>query len=1124
MKKIVTAFFSEIRKRQNLLLKMKLTFLALFLSLMQLSASVYSQATKFSFELKQKQVAEILREIESESNFRFFYQREQVDVERVITLNAKNNSVEEILTAMFKDEGIKFKVLDNDLILLSPETKNFSELIDDATMQQNSITGKVTDESGQPLPGVTVVVKGTTTGTVTDMDGNYTIAGIPDNATLLFSFVGMKSQEVVVGNQTSINITMVVDAIGLEEVVAIGYATVKKSDLTGSVASIKMEDVPTVGNLNLSQALRGITAGLNINGGSSAGSEPSMSIRGKTSLSASDYPLIVLDGIIFNGSISDINIDDVERIEVLKDASAAAVYGSRSANGVLLITTKKGRSGKPRLSFNSYIGAQDITSNPVKMMNAEQYGIKQVDYNYLQKLYGWYAKHPTGPNDLGGKPVRPDVNDPDVVTSVLRSQDEINNYLEGNEIDWIDEVTRVALMQNYNLNISGGADRYHYYMSGSYTDQDGVMINDSFKRITLSTKVDAKITNWFTLGLNTSFSTRDYSGLATTMEYAKNASPLASMYDENGNYPLTFNTEVLMSHPLRNTLVDNEDIRKNIFATVYAKIDIPMVDGLKYEFNYSTNNYIRNYNNFLPNTVYEGAQSNGLATISNYETKSWIFNNIINYSHVFSDSHNVGGTLLYSREQRNGQSSSISARQFENQSLGYNNVAMAELSSVGSGAWDENSISYMIRLNYTYKSKYLLTGTVRKDGFSGFGANNKYATFSSLSTAWVASNETFMQNTKDWLDLLKLRLSYGENGNQGIGRYSSLARMGLNTYVSGTSPIIGIYPRTLGNDDLGWEKTTSFNIGVDYAILSRRVSGSFELYSAQTSDVLVTRSLPGSTGYRSVWTNIGQVDNKGIEAELSTVNIESELRWESRFVFSLNRDKISKLYGDGKDDIGNSWFIGEPISAIYDYKRTGGVWTEQELYEGKTLQGFYPGQFRLKDFNDDGNIDANNDRVIVGYATPNYRFSIGNDFYYKNFKLSFILNSIQGGNGYYIQNNKVFLETTSAFDYAARTNQPAIRENWLPDNGVNDAPAVYNYPRIQSGNYQDRSFVRLQDMSLTYRFDKEKIKLAKIEGLQLSLSGKNLYTWTKWDGYDPEIGGATLPLMRSFSLGIKVDL
>jgi hypothetical protein len=347
--------------------------------------------------------------------------------------------------------------------------------------------------------------------------------------------------------------------------------------------------------------------------------------------------------------------------------------------------------------------------------------------------------------------------------------------------------------------------------------------------------------------------------------------------------------------------------------------------------------------------------------------------------------------------------------------------------------------------------------------------------------------------------------------------------MSTATYVFESNSAIGVIPSSLGNAQLGWETTRSTNLGIDYSILNNRIAGEIDVYKASTENVLVRRSLPGATGYTSVWTNIGEIGNKGIELELRTVNFDSQFHWDSRFVFALNRDEIVTLYGDGKDDIGNQWFLGEPISAIYDYERTGGVWTEEEFYNGQVLDNFYPGQFRLKDFNGDNEITSSDDRTIVGYATPNYRFSIGNNLSYKNFSLSFLLNSIMGGNGYYIQNLKTLLEATESYDYANRINAPAVRTYWTPDNGVDNAPAVYNYPSRSSGNYQDRSFIRLQDLALTDRFDQSFLSKYDITGLQIYLSGKNLYTWTKWEGFDPELGGSSDLMMRSLTLGLRLS-
>jgi TonB-linked SusC/RagA family outer membrane protein len=561
-----------------------------------------------------------------------------------------------------------------------------------------------------------------------------------------------------------------------------------------------------------------------------------------------------------------------------------------------------------------------------------------------------------------------------------------------------------------------------------------------------------------------------------------------------------------MAHPLRSEYFDNEEYRKNVFASGYARITVPGVKGLTYDFNYSNNYSSHDKDTFYPSTTYEGRADNGVAAIDNSVRTNWIYNHILKYANQLGKDHALDVTLVYTRDKTFGKGSSIDAKRFSTEVLGFHDVGLAELFTVGSSAYDQNSLGYMARLNYIFKERYLLTGTYRKDGFSGFGADHKFADFYSLSAAWNITEEGFMEGTRGWLDNMKIRVSYGENGNQGIGRYSSLSRMETLLYAFGSNSGIGIGPSTIGNNDLGWETTKSTNFGIDYSILKNRISGNIDYYTGKTNDVLVQRSLPGATGYTQVWTNIGEIGNKGIEVELKTVNIEGPLRWESRFVFSLNRDKIVTLYGDGKDDIGNEWFIGEPISAIYDYERTGGVWTEQELYSGQIQDDFYPGQFRLKDINGDNSINPGDDRTIVGYGTPNYRFSIGNTLTYKNFTLAFLINSIQGGNGYYMQDLSRFLEATSDYDYAQRQNQPAIRTNWTPDNGVTDAPAVYNYPSVASGNYQDRSFVRLQDVSLQYTFNKALLEKLRLQNMSVFISGKNLYTWTKWEGFDPELG------------------
>ncbi len=1000
-----------------------------------------------------------------------------------------------------------------------------------SAMAQKTVTGTVTDDSGAPLPGVTAVVKGTTVGTVTNVDGVYNLS-VPENAkTLQFSFIGMKTQDVEIGTQTSISVSMATDAIGLDEVIAVGYGTMRKSDLTGAVARVSFDDKSLQSNMNILQTLSGASAGINVQQSGAAGGEPDFSIRGKTSLSASDKPLIVLDGIIYNGAIADINVSDVKSVDILKDASAAAVYGSRSANGVILITTKQGNSEKPQVNFNMYYGFQDITNTPMKVMNADQYAIRLTDYYYQQKLYTWYKTNPTSD---AGKPVRPDITDRNVVSTTLRTQEEKDNYLAGNEIDWVDEVLQQAPIQNYNLSYSGKSKSTNYYVSGSYANEEGVLKNDKFSRFTLRSNIESEINEWLTLGINTAYSYRDYSGLSarlddtTILADARNASPLANNKIGQADYDMYLTGEAYMPYPLVNLYADNSDIRNNLFIVGSAQIKLPWVEGLSLDINYSNTLNTRNNFSFFPSTHPDGAGNSGRGRKDHIENRSWIQNNILNYLRSFGD-HNVNATFLYSREHSQQNTSRLEAQGFENQGLGYNGLGLGTISTVSTtengGTWAEDGISYMGRVNYSFKNRYYLTGTVRRDGYSGFGANNKFANFPSVSVGWVLSDESFMSGIS--FPYMKIRASYGINGNQGLGRYKSFSTMSTLSYIYGAETSIGVYPSgSLGNDDLKWEKTASLNMGVDFAFLDQRISGSLDLYNANTTDVLVKRALPPTAGYENVFTNIGGINNKGVEVMLNTLNIQqNDFKWTSNLTFSMNRNEITKLYGGENDsDIGNEWFVGESISAQYDYEMAGGLWTENELYSGQTLAGWYPGQFKYVDQNTDGVIESTNDRKVIGYEDPNFRFSINNSMTYKNFTLNFLLNSITGGNGYYILENAGVLNTKWRSDDVYRTNMSAVRPYWTPDNGVNNATGIYNSPAVSSGIYESRGFIRLQDVSLSYKFDNSVLNRLKLNNLQVYVSGKNLYTWTKWSGWDPETGTSNTPLMRSFTVGLKLAL
>ena len=1043
------------------------------------------------------------------------YKDEIFDFSEKYSIDFENEKFEEILDAICRRANVDYEIRNRQIILKEKSSSSSRK-----NVQENiTVSGKITDSSGVPLPGATVVVKGTTTGIITDVDGKYSIANVPGDATLVFSFVGMKTQEILVDGKTMIDVLMEEDAIGIDEVVAIGYGTMKKSNLTGSVLSVDMKGKEMSVSIDLPQALQGYLPGVNATGGGAAGTSGSFSIRGQTSLSASDNPLIVIDGIIFNGDISNININDVESIDVLKDASAAAVYGARSANGVIIITTKHGaESEKPLFDFNMSYGFQDIsTTKRMDVMNGDQYAIRLVDYYYQQELNTWYK---TNPNNASGKPERIDINDRNAVALQLLSVEEKENYLAGNEVDWVDKVLRsTAPIQNYSLSVSGQTDRTKYFLSTSYTNQKGVVLNDDFSRVTLRANFENKITNWFTLGLNTAYTNLDYSGTSCSLANALVASPFANSQDENGDYVMYLTDEIYMPHPISNYLpTDNLETSDNLNVLIKGVIDIPKIKGLNYEFNYSK--YLDNAKdyNFYPSSTLSGSDDNGLATKSNTQEKGWLMNNILSYSRIFNNRHQVNTTLLYSREQREAESSALTSYGFDDETLGYNSMELGTTQSVETGAWDENSISYMARVNYVYNNRYLLTATFRRDGYSGFGAGNKYGNFPSVSVGWVVSEESFLETT-EWLDFLKLRLSYGLNGNQGIGRYASLPKASSTYYTFGGNTIVGLSSSSLGNSGLGWESTSSINIGLNYAVLDQRISGEVDIYNAKTTDVLVSRNLPEITGYSSVYDNLGGIKNKGIELLLNTHNIKTMLlNWKSRFVFSMNRNEITKLYDDITEDTGNSWFVGEPIGAIYDYAIEG-VWQEDDLYNGTIFSSYYPGMYKLEDHDNSGTTTAE-DRYVIGCSEPNYRFGIQNSLSYKNFTFSFFLNSIQGGNGYYMKDNSDVV-VAGGTDLAYRRNRSAIRPYWTPSNPVNNAPAMYYSPPASHGVYEDRSFIRLQDVSFSYDLEKLILNKFGVNSAQIYISGKNLHTWTKWSGWDPEENSTAM--MRSVIAGIKIN-
>ncbi|TKG95876.1 TonB-dependent receptor [Puteibacter caeruleilacunae] len=1120
----IIGFLSR-RKLQKLCLIMRITLIFMIAGMLSVSASVFSQSRKLSLSVENKRVEEVLKLIETKSGFRFFYQNEQINADRMVSMKMSNVSVDQVLNELFDRDEILIKELDDKLILLKKKGSS-DEAFTKAT-QATKIKGKVTDESGLGLPGVSVIVTGTTLGITTDIDGNYALEVPAASESLTFSFVGMKTQIISLSGQSTINIVMVEDAIGLEEVVAIGYGVQTKRDLTGAVTRADLTDKETNANVDIAQALQGYVPGVNIQSSSGAGGAPNINIRGKTSLSASDKPLIVLDGIIYNGELTNINVNDISSIDILKDASAAAVYGSRSANGVLLITTKKGKNEKPQFNFNAYSGFQDISpTDMTKRMNGEQYMTRLVDYAYQsEELYPWYATNPTS---AAGRPERPDPTDPNVVSGVARSTEEYDNWLEGNETDWMDEVLRSnALVQNYNLSISGKSKNTNYFLSGSFMDQQGIVIGDDFNRATVRANFVNEITDWLTMTLNSSYTFIDRSGISADLNQALYGSPWADKTREDGSYPIDLAGESVQRHPLSNTTADDSDKQNNVFLAFKAKVEVPWVKGLSYEFNYSNSFYSRRHFQYFDSSTLGGNNNHGKAVREHTNNKDWLVNNLINFNRTFNSVHKVDVTLLGSREERSFSKSTLTGTNFDIETLGYNGMDKAGVQKTSNKDEDESNLAYMARINYGYNNKYLITGTIRRDGFSGFATNNKTATFKSFSLGWVPTEENFMPEI-NWLDFLKLRLSYGENGNQDAGRFISFAKANTAFAVFGSDSQIGYYPGSLANPDLKWETTSSLNFGVDFRVLDSRITGSLDIYKAKTKDVLVERSIPEISGFQKLMENIGEVENKGFEVSLSSVNIKNaDFKWESRVSFSLNRNELVQLFGGEKDfDIGNGWFSGEPINTYYGYNNLGVVYTEEEFFNGDVPEGFYPGHFKIEDVKTtEGNdtYDPDDDRKILGTSDPNYRFGIFNSVSYRDFNLSFFINSVQGGNNRYLGSPGNLV--AGGTDYARRQNQSSVRPYWRPDAPTTNTPGMYWSQPVSGPLLIDRSYVRLQDVTLSYSFNSSVLRNWGLSNLRVYASGKNLYTWTDWTGWDPDVdrpsNGSPTPVMRSYVFGLN---
>jgi TonB-dependent starch-binding outer membrane protein SusC len=1115
----------------KLLLIMKLTVILTFITVWQLGATgSYAQNTRISLKMQNAKIEEVFSAIEKQSAFEFFYNNNQIDANQLVSVNVEEMKISDVLSQLLENKDLAFKVVGNRIILVKPNSFESNLLNAMETIQQFKVTGSIQDDAtGEPIPGANILVEGTTIGVVSDLDGKFSIDVPSTTSVLLISYIGYITQKIEVNNQSAINIRLIPDVKSLEEVVVVGYGVVKKRDLTGSVSSIKSEDIAKTASSNAMQSMQARMPGLDIQQKTGeAGSGLDITLRGSRSISASNAPLILVDGVEY-GSTLDLNPTDIESMDVLKDASSTAIYGTKGANGVIIITTKRGKAGKTVVNFNTFVSSNRPTNVP-KVMYGNREVQRLIDKaNYQADL----ASGNWGTSDLSADNV--------LTESLTDGTTQLSIYQDGSYTDWADIILKNGLTRNYELSISGGNEKTNYNLSLGTMDEQGLMKKDEMNRYNGKINIDHRINKIFKAGSSILYTYKNQdSRNASVFSQSLKMTTITHAYLNDGTLNNTPNP-LYAAHcnPLLDEIdgaYQNNILTSRFFGNTY--LEISPLKNLVFKSMFAldrSNLRTGNYQDYQSVARYQAPATSYISNESVFTTK-YTWDNTLNYS-VKLDKHDITALLGQSMIQSVYEESITSGEAGKEH---YYQNAFYDLSKIttpkATSIYTKSAIlSYFGRLNYKFDEKYLLTASLRADGSSTLAEGHKWGYFPSVAAAWRVNEESFMSQTNNYLSNLKLRASWGISGNAAVPAYATLTALSTSPvyYYVGGKDIAGNIPSTMGNPGLKWETTAAYNFGIDFGLLDNRVSGSLDYFISKTSDLLYYKSAPASSVYPSVIANVGETEGHGIEVALNTLVLKSDdFSWDVTWSYTSFKDKISKLSeGLERNIVGTTGqIVGQPVLIYYDYEANG-CWNVGEFdtyktdwatrHPGETI-GYVaaygaPGTIKIIDRNDDGKLDDNDKRVYD--RTPKHIFGMNNTFSYKSLSLSVLLYARVGGYLSYGMNNQLNYESANWGDlnYWTLANTGAK----FPSPGA----ASTTYGTYGTAlMYEKANYVKIKDITLSYNLPKTILGRIGIDQVKLYGSLKNFFTYSGIDNYDPERGGSiSFPLAKQMVVGVNIQ-